>query len=157
VQTRACAEIAASPEAVFDLVVDYNNCPDFFQSWGPIPGVVDAEVWADRADGRPRRTLKLSDGSIHGEEMLVLERPCRYEYRWLNPPLAPLNFIVRTAEAHWAFQAINDGAHTRIVFTYDFELSLPLAYPFALVLRALVNRWMVAALERVRQASLRPA
>jgi hypothetical protein len=62
--------------------------------------------------------------------------------------------IVRTAEAQWALQAIQAGAHTRVVFSYDFEVTFALGFPFALLLRALFNRWMVAALERLRQASL---
>jgi hypothetical protein len=60
---------------------------------------------------------------------------------------------VRAAESHWAFQPIEAGGHTRVVWTYDFELTFPVAYPFALVLRMLFRRWMADALERLRQAS----
>lgn len=156
VQTRASAEISASPECVFDLVVDHSRCPHLFRSWGPIPGVVQCEPWAahGNANARPRRKLKLSDGSTHEEEMLAHGRPHHYQYRWLNPPAVPLNFIVRTAEASWEFQTLQGGARTLLSLTYEFELSVPLAYPFALVLRALFYRWMVAALERVQQTSL---
>lgn len=153
VQTRASVDVSASPERVFDLVVDSRGVPEFFRSWGPIPGVLACEDWVARGDARPRRNLKLSDGSTHEEELLEQERPHKYHYHWLKPPPMPLNLIVRTAEARWSFQPLQAGAHTHLCLTYDFELSVPFAYPFALGLRALFNRWMVAALERV-QASL---
>jgi uncharacterized protein YndB with AHSA1/START domain len=151
VLTRVRAEIAASPERVFDLVVDERYCSHFFRSWGPIPGVVHCEPWIAHGEAGRRRELKLSDGSTHAEQILVLERPHKYEYRWLNPPAAPLNLFVRTAEAHWALQPMEASAHTRLVLTYHFELTSPLAYPVALVLRAMFTRWMEAAIERVKQ------
>jgi hypothetical protein len=153
IQTRASIEIPAAPERVFDLVVDHGNSPRFFRRWGPIPGVVRCAALAESGAGRLRRTLELTDGSTLEEEILMLARPHSYQYRWLNPPAAPLNLVVRTAETHWAFQALQSG-QTRVVWTYDFELRFSFAYPFAVGLCAMFNRWMVEALERVRQTSL---
>lgn len=154
VHTSASAEIPASPERVFDLVVDYDNCAHFFRPWGPIPGVVSCEAIAENGDGKRRRTLELTDGTTHTEEIVVLERPDCFQYRWLNPPAAPLNLVVRTAETRWDFQAMRAGEGTRVVWTYHFELAFPFAYPAALVLRALFKRWMVQALRRLRDTSL---
>jgi uncharacterized protein YndB with AHSA1/START domain len=154
VRTYASTEILAAPERVFDLVVDYGNCAHFFRRWGPIPGVVSCEAIEESGDGRPRRRLKLTDGSTHEEEILALERPRCFRYRWLHAPAAPLNLVVRTAETRWDFQELRAGECTRVIWTYHFEVTFPIAYPAALLLRALFNRWMVQALRRLGETSL---
>jgi uncharacterized protein YndB with AHSA1/START domain len=154
VHTCASTEIPAAPERVFDLLVDYGNCAQFFRRWGPIPGVVSCVAIDENGDGRPRRKLKLTDGSTHEEEILVLERPHCFRYRWLNAPAAPLNLVICTAETRWDFQEIRAGGGTRVIWTYHFEVTSPFAYPAALVLRALFNRWMVQALRRLGETSL---
>jgi uncharacterized protein YndB with AHSA1/START domain len=140
---EARVEIAAAPERVFDAAVDVANLPRIMKKVTPIPGVMGVEM-----EGERRRKVRMSDGSVMEEEITVLERPGAYRYRWLSPPAAPFNLLVRTAESAFQFSAAGGG--TRIDWVYTFELTSPLALPLAWPVIRLFRRWMVAALAELK-------
>jgi hypothetical protein len=83
------------------------------------------------------------------EEIVAFDRPHRHRYRWLNRPAPPFSYLVSGGEGDWTFTA--DGASTRIVWSYTFELTSPLVLPLMLPVRALFRRWMQRGLERIRE------
>lgn len=82
------------------------------------------------------------------EEVVVFERPRERSYRWLEPPPMPIALIVRSVEGSWRFEP--DPRGTRIHWRYRFQLSSPLALPFALPLVAAFRSWMRQSLERMQ-------
>jgi uncharacterized protein YndB with AHSA1/START domain len=147
-ETRASVEIDRPPDVVFDVATDAASMPRFLLARAPIPGVVAVEMEGPARAGA-RRRVSLSDGSVMGEEITVLDRDAgAYGYRWLDRPPAPFSLLVRGAEARWTFSAA--GAGTRIDWVYALELTSRLACPPALVARWLFRRWMAAGLATLR-------
>jgi hypothetical protein len=143
-------EVAQPVERVFDYATACETFPRVLLPLGPLPGVSAAEM-QDGAAPKPgaRRRIRMSDGSSLIEEVLAFERPSRHRYRWLDPPRAPLGWLVRSGEGDWSFAPSARG--TRIRWSYGFELATPLAAPFALPIVWLFRRWMARGLERVRE------
>ena len=130
------------PEQVFDLAGDYRNFPRTIAKTALVPGVVSAEPLPgspERGLGS-RRRLALTDGSFMEEEVIAFERPREHTYRWLKAPPMPIALIVRGAQGSWRFTP--DPRGTRIEWSYRFELTSPLALPFALPLVAAFRAWM---------------
>jgi uncharacterized protein YndB with AHSA1/START domain len=143
--TKAEVEVARAPDLVFDLAVDPRELPRFLKKVGPIPGVVAVEMEGDAAPAAgARRQVTMSDGSQMGEEITSLDRPRGYAYRWVSPPPAPFNLLVRTARTECRFAP--SGLGTRVTWTYRLELTSLAIYPLAWVVIRLFRRWMVSAL-----------
>lgn len=134
-----------SPEQVFDLVGDHRNFPRTIAKTALVPGVVRSDALEGPATGPgSRRRLQLTDGTTMDEEVVVFERPREHTYRWLKSPPMPIGLIVRGAEGSWRFEP--DPRGTRIHWRYRFQLSSPLALPFALPLIAAFRAWMKKSL-----------
>jgi hypothetical protein len=134
--------VAYRPEQVFDLVGDHRNFPRTIAKTALVPGVVSSEPLpgsAERGVGS-RRRLTLTDGTFMDEEVIAFERPSEHSYRWLKSPPMPIGLIVRGAQGSWRFAP--DAQGTRIDWCYRFELTSPLALPFALPLVAAFKAWM---------------
>jgi uncharacterized protein YndB with AHSA1/START domain len=144
------AEMAASPETVFDLVSDSRNLPRFFRALGPIPGVDTVELLPTNDGGLEHRYVHMSDGSRVEERVLALDRPRLYRYRWLSRPKPPLHLLVRTAQTDWRCEPAGTG--TRLLWNYEFELTSPWVYPTAFLFSKLFERWMFQALARIKQS-----
>jgi hypothetical protein len=82
------------------------------------------------------------------EAVVAFERPREHTYRWLKAPPMPIGLIVRSAEGSWRFEP--DPRGTRIHWRYRFQLSSPLALPFALPLVAAFRNWMKKSLDCVQ-------
>jgi hypothetical protein len=147
---RTNIEIAASREAVFDLVSDSRNFARLFRAFGPIPGVERVELLPNSEGALEHRYVHMSDSSRIEERVLVVERPRLYRYCWLSRPKPPLHLLVRSAETEWRFEPA--GAGTRLLWTYEFETSL-LAYPATFLFSKLFERWMTQALARIKDAA----
>jgi hypothetical protein len=145
-------EVPAEQGRVFDVIADQANLPKIFQRSGLIPGVARCETAPPDASGRPRRQLVLTDGSAMQEEILLVERPTKYGYRWVNKPSALLSRILGTVETTWELTTTRGGSHTHVCWTYYFELTALWAYPLVLVLLSQYRRWMLAAVDRIRTA-----
>ena len=150
-EARAQVEIAAPPEAVFDVGADHRNFARFIHAFGPIPGIASSRMHADAVPAAgAHRDVHMSDGSTIEEVILAFDRPSRHGYRWLRAPAGPFSLIVRAGEGEFRFEPTHGGRATRVCWTYTFELTSPLVYPIALVARVLFERWMDRALVALR-------
>lgn len=148
--SKASVEIGRPREQVFDIAVDAKKLPAIMKRVGPIPGVSSVDMEGELRAGA-RRKANMSDGSVMGEEITVLERPRAYAYRWLNKPAAPFSLLVRGADSDWNFAETPGGS--RVDWTYTFELTSPLAAPLAWAAIQLFGRWMRAALGELKAAA----
>ena len=119
--------IHAAPEAVYALSLDAQRFPTLFTGFGPIPGLRKITLNGPLAVGATR-DLEDNAGLVLKERIDALEPGRRHAYTLsgLHPPLA---WLARAGHADWHFIASNEG--TRVVWTYDFELTSPLAWPLA--------------------------
>ena len=140
--------IRASPEGVYALSVDAQRFPSFFTGFGPIPGLRRVTLLAPLAVGSARE-LEDNGGLVMNERITALDPGRRHAYTLsgLHPPLA---WLVRTGHADWAFAAAPGG--TRVVWTYDFELTSPLAWPLAW---PLLHGFMRSTMQRCLDAMAR--
>lgn len=155
IEASARLDIAAPPQQLFDLTTDCRALPRFVRPSGPIPGVDRAEMLDNAAPavGALRR-VTLTDGTTVDEEIVALTRPSLHRYRWVQPPAPPFSLLVRSALATWSFQSLGAGDGTRLIWTYRFELSSPLALPAAYLLKLVFERWMRQSLAQVRALSV---
>jgi len=146
---HASVEIPRPAAEVFDFASSCEGFPRFIGPYGPIPGIARAEMVNGAAPkaGAERR-IHMTDGSVVAEEVLAYERPSRHRYRWLKPPAFPFSLVVRSGEGDWRFAPAGGG--TRVDWHYSFELTSPLAWPFAAGLVLVFRRWMQSALLRAR-------
>ena len=147
---RAEIEVARPCEVSFDFAAANESFARVLLPMGPLPGITGAEWMDGSVEAKPgaRRLIHLSDGTSIGEEVLAYDRPARHRYRWLNPPAAPLSWLVRSGEGDWSFTPIGRG--TRIVWSYRFGLTSALAAPLAWPVVWLFQRWMQRGLTRIR-------
>jgi hypothetical protein len=150
-ETHAEIVVLKPPEAVYDFSIKKETFERVLRPLGPIPGIVSIEVdgGGTQVTGS-RRRVAMTDKSVIGEEVLLLDRPREHRYRWLNPPAAPFSFLVKGAEARWTFHA--EGQGTRIHWNYAFELTSPFAYPAMVLVAAIFRRWMLQGLNGIRDA-----
>ena len=142
---RTERKIRASPEAVYALSLDAQRFPTVFTGFGPIPGLRRITLHAPLAIGSTRE-LEDNDGLVLNERITALDPGRRHAYTLsgLHPPLA---WLVRTGLADWRFAPVAEG--TQVVWTYDFELTSPLAWPLAW---PLLNNCMRGAMRRCLDA-----
>ena len=148
---RAEIHVPRPPATVFDFAVACETFPRVLHPLGPIPGIAKAEmIDAPAPRTGARRRITMTDKSVIDEELVAFERPVRHRYRWLDPPASAFSWLVRSGEADWSFEPAGDG--TKIVWTYVFELTSPLAYPLAAPVVLLFRRWMLRGLTQIRAA-----
>jgi len=153
IETQARIEVAATPEAVFDLATDLRNFPRLMRPLGIIPGIASAEMAPGATPSAgAHRFIRLTDGNTLEELILALDRPSQHRYRWVHPPAPPFSLVVRGGEGAWSFMPSERGHGTTLVLSYCFELTSVFAYPVALVVVARFRRWMQQTLEHVRSA-----
>lgn len=129
-------DIASTVEDTFDFVTAVETPAKVFAGYGPIPAVLETTV----VGGGPLREGSLcrarnSDGSEMTRAITVHQRPLRHEYFIDGDGFRPLfRMMVRGGTGTWVLS--QNGASTRLAWTYEFEL------------RALV--WWLAAFLLVR-------
>jgi hypothetical protein len=140
--------IRASPEAVYALALDAQRFPAMFTGFGPIPGLRRITLHAPPVVGSTRE-LEDNGGLVMNERITALDPGRRHAYTLsgLHPPLA---WLVRTGQADWTFMSVAEG--TQVVWTYDFELTSPLAWPIAW---PLLQGFMRGAMQRCLDAMAR--
>jgi hypothetical protein len=125
---------AVNVEQLFDTVVAEDVLPKVLHRWGPVPAVVGTRDLTGAWDTPgSQRTVELGDGSTACEELLLWERPRRFEYR-VDRFTSPLGRMVDHAIGTWSFA---EGGDTGSAFewTYSFHATHALA---AVPLRAFV-------------------
>jgi hypothetical protein len=140
--------IQAAPEAVYALAVDASRFPPLFKGFGPIPGLRRISLNGPLAVGATR-DLEDNSGLVLTERIDALEPGRRHAYTLsgLHPPLA---WLARVGHADWHFIPSNTG--TRVVWTYEFELTGFLAWPLAW---PLLQGFMRVAMQRCLDAIAR--
>jgi uncharacterized protein YndB with AHSA1/START domain len=146
VHLSAARRIDAPIDAVFALSVDPQRFPAMFAGMGPIPALTSIAPDAPSAVGSTRQ-LTSADGSRLTERIVAWQPPHLHRYV-LAGFGAPLAWLVRAGTAQWRLTS-QDGA-TAVHWTYDFELSTPLAWPLAApVLKVFMQGAMRRCLERM--------
>jgi Polyketide cyclase / dehydrase and lipid transport len=111
-------ELTVGVEAVFDVVVAEDVLPRVLHRWGPIPAVVGSRDLTGPWDTPgAQRTVLLGDGSSAREQVLVWERPRRFEYS-VDRFTSPLGRAVDHAIGVWEFAESERGS--RFDWTYSF-------------------------------------
>jgi hypothetical protein len=148
-QTHADILVPKTPEEVFDFATADGAFEKVLRPFGPIPGIMSVAVdgGGPQVTGT-KRHVTMTDHSVLGEEVLVLDRPREHRYRWLNRPAPPFSYLVKGGEARWTFHPA--GAGTRILWDYTFDLTSPVAYPAMVLVTLFFRRWMKQGLENVR-------
>lgn len=112
-------DLAVDVERVFDVVVAEDVLPRVLRRWGPIPAVTGTRDMTGPWDTPgSERTVLLEDGNTAHEQVLVWERPRRFEYR-VDRFTGPLGRLVHHAVGVWDFTKTERGSSFR--WTYSFE------------------------------------
>ncbi len=110
---------ATRVERLFDTVVAEDVLPKVLHRWGPVPAVVGTRDLTGPWDTPgSRRTVVLGDGSTAREQVLVWERPARFEYR-VDSFTSPLGRLVDHAIGSWAFTEEGEDSSS-FEWTYTF-------------------------------------
>jgi hypothetical protein len=108
-------------ERLFDVIVAEDVLPKVLLRWGPVPAVVGTRENSGPWDTPgSQRTVLLGDGSTAREQVLVWERPARFEYR-VDEFTNPLGRLVDHAIGAWLFTG--DGDSSSFQWTYTFHWS----------------------------------
>jgi len=106
-------------ERVFDVVVAEDVLPKVLHRWGPIPAVTGTRNLTGPWDTPgSERTVLLADGNTAHEQVLVWERPRRFEYR-VDRLTGMFGRLVEHATGTWVFSGTEYGSSFR--WTYSFE------------------------------------
>src|SRR5688572_15193984 len=119
--------IDAPLDAVFALSVDPARFPSLFTGMGPIPALVSITPDTPPAVGSTRQLVS-ADKSRLTERIVAWDPPRLHRYV-LEGFAAPLAWLVRAGTAEWRLEPRDGGTFVR--WTYDFELTTPLAWPLA--------------------------
>lgn len=150
VETRAEVFIPKAPEVVFDRAFAVEAFARLLGPKAPIPGVDRVELLdgATVVAAGVRRNVTMTDRSVIVEEVVRHDRPREHAYRWLNTPGPPFSLLVAGGETTWRLEPVASG--TRVVWTYWFHLTSPLAWLPAQGVSLLFGRWMQAGLDALR-------
>jgi hypothetical protein len=145
---RVERDIAATAQASYDLSLDAQRFASFFSGFGPIPGLRRVTLQGPLAVGSARE-VEDNAGLVMHERVDALDPPRRHAYT-LSGLHPPLSWLALAGHANWTFEPLAQG--TRVVWTYDFELTSPLAWPIA---APLLHGFMRAAMRRCLDAMAR--
>ena len=95
-----------------------------------------------------KRRIFMTDGAVLDEVILDYDPPVRHSYGWTGGVKPPFSLLVRSGGGNWDFTETEGG--TRIVWTYTFNLTSPLAYPLAMPILWLFKSWLQQGLDAIR-------
>lgn len=149
ISTSASVVIPRPREEVFRFATDMTNSPRTIRPRGPFAGISNVEMYEGQslAKGSKRRIF-MTDGSVLDENILEYDPPARYRYSWEGGVKPPFSLLVRSGTGNWDFTETEGG--TRIVWTYTFGLTSPLAYPLAMPIAWLFRGFLQQGLDAVR-------
>ncbi|MGB8224471.1 MAG: SRPBCC family protein [Polyangiales bacterium] len=136
-------------DEVFAFATDSANAPRTIRPRGPFAGISKIEMYEGQslAKGSKRRIF-MTDGAVLDEVILDYDPPVRYGYGWTGGVKPPFSLLVRSGGGNWDFTETEGG--TRIVWTYTFDLTSPLAYPLAMPILWLFKGWLQQGLDAIR-------
>ena len=149
ISTSASVLVPRLREEVFAVATDSTNASQTLRPRGPFAGITNVELYEGHtlAKGTKRR-VTMTDGTVLDEVILDYEPPVRHRYGWTGGAKFPFSLLVRSGTGSWDFTEEEGG--TRIVWTYTFGLTSPLAYPLAIPIIWLFKGWLQQGLEAVR-------
>lgn len=149
ISTSASVLIPRPRDEVFARATDSTNTSEILSSRGPFAGITKVEMNEGQAlaTGSKRRVF-MTDGTVLEEVILAFDPPVRYRYGWKGGAKFPFSLLVRSGTGDWGFTEEQGG--TRIVWTYTFGLTSPLAYPLAVPIARLFKGWLQQGLDALR-------
>jgi uncharacterized protein YndB with AHSA1/START domain len=149
ISTSASVLIPRPREEVFVYATDSTNAPDTVRARGLFAGITNIEMHEGQtlAKGSKRRVF-MTDGTVLEEDILDYDPPTRHRYGWTGGAKFPFSLLVRSGTGNWDFTEAEGG--TRIVWTYTFGLTTPLAYPLAIPIIWLFKGWLQQSLDAIR-------
>jgi len=149
ISTSASVFIPRPREEVFAVATDSTNTPRTIRRRGPFAGIRKIEMYEGQslAKGSKRRIF-MTDGTVLDEVILDYDPPKRHRYGWSGGVKPPFSLLVRSGTGNWDFIETEGG--TRIVWTYTFGLTSPLAYPLAIPIIWLFKGWLQQGLDALR-------
>ena len=149
ISTSASVVIPRPREEVFAFATDSTNAPQTIRSRGPFAGISKIEMYEGQslAKGSKRRIF-MTDDSVLDETILEYDPPVNHRYAWTGGVTPPFSLLVRSGSGNWDFTETDGG--TRIVWTYTFDLTSPLAYPLAIPIAWLFKGWLQQGLDAIR-------
>ncbi len=142
-------ELPVPAECVFDVVVAEDVLPKVLRRWGPIPAVTGTrDLTGSWSTPGSERTVLLGDGATAHEQVLVWERPRRFEYR-VDRFTSPLGRLVDHAIGSWVFATTEHGSAFR--WTYTFQARGPVA---TILLRVLARTAWARYMEQCADLSV---
>jgi hypothetical protein len=148
ISTSASVVIPRPRDEVFALVTDSRNA-SVLRSRGPFAGILKVELHEGQALATgAKRQVVMTDGTVLEEVILDYDPPVRHRYGWTGGAKFPFSLLVRSGIGNWDFTEVEGG--TRIVWTYSFGLTSPLAYPLAVPIIWLFKGWLQQGLEAIR-------
>ncbi|MGB8332670.1 MAG: SRPBCC family protein [Polyangiales bacterium] len=149
ISTSASVLIPRPREEVFARATDSTNTPETLRPRGPFAGISKVEMLDGQALAKgARRRISMTDGTVLEEVILDYDPPVRHRYGWTGGAKPPFSFLVRSGTGCWDFSEVDGG--TRIVWSYTFELTSPLAYPLAIPVVWLFKGWLQQGLDAIR-------
>ncbi len=136
-------------EEVFAFATDMSNTPRTIRPRGPFAGIrkIEMQVGQSLAKGSMRRIF-MTDGSVLDETTFEYDPPVRHRYGWTGGVKPPFSLLIRSGTGNWDFTETAGG--TRIVWTYTFGLTSPLAYPLAMPIAWLFKGFLQQGLDSLR-------
>jgi hypothetical protein len=149
ISTSASVVIPRPRDDVFAFATYSANAPSTIRARGPYAGVRKIEMHEGQslAKGSKRRIF-MTDDSVLDETILEYDPPVNHRYAWTGGVKPPFSLLVRSGSGNWDFTETEGG--TRIVWTYTFGLTSPLAYPLAIPIVWLFKGWLQQGLDAIR-------
>lgn len=149
ISTSASVFIPRPRDEVFARATDSTNTAQILRARGPFAGITKVEMHEGQTltTGSKRRVF-MTDGTVLEEVILAYDPPVRHRYGWKDGAKFPFSLLVRSGTGDWAFTEEEGG--TRIVWTYTFGLTSPLAYPLAVPIAWLFKGWLQTGLDALR-------
>ena len=149
ISTSASVFVPRPREEVFAVATDSTNAPRTLRPRGPFAGIREIEMHEGQtlATGAKRR-IAMTDGAVLEEVILDYDPPVRHRYGWAGGVKPPMSLLVRSGTGTWDFTEVDGG--TRIVWSYTFGLTSPLAYPLAAPIVWLFKGWLQQGLDSIR-------
>jgi hypothetical protein len=149
VSTTVTTTIRAPLDQVFRFLVAEDVLPKLLHRHGPIPAVIGTRLidgpW-ERV-GAARQVLLAGGGTLH-EQITELRPPTAFAYR-IDDLHTPLGALAAGGRGRWSFA--QDGADTRLSWTYEFDGRSRWTRPFlALLVHTFYRGYMKQALTRTR-------
>lgn len=149
ISTSASVVIPRPRDEVFLHATDSSNAPEVLRARGPFAGVASIELHEGHTLQKGAlRDVIMTDGTVIEETIFEYDPPMRHAYGWTGGLKPPFSWVIRSGGGNWDFTEVDGG--TRIVWTYTFGLTSPLAYPLVLPLAWLFKGWLQQGLDAIR-------